>query len=53
MSMNQFYVYRELKKEVRFEECYVKGAPSRLFLRFLSGIHMLFEEFGRHGNGVS
>ena len=37
-----------------FEEYleYVKGAPSRLFLKFRSGTHGLFEELGRHDKGA-
>ena len=27
---------------------YVKGLPSRLFFKFCSGTHGLFEELGRH-----
>ena len=36
-------VYRELKREIGFEEYleYVKGAPSRLFLKFRSGTHAM------------
>ena len=45
-------VYRELKREIGFEEYlhveYVKGTPSRLFLKFRSSTHGLFEELGRH-----
>ena len=43
-------VYKELKHVVRFEEYlkYVKGHPYRLFLKFRSGTHGLFEELGRH-----
>ena len=46
-------VYRELKQEIGFEEYleYVKGAPSRLFLKFRSGTHGLFEELGRYEKG--
>ena len=45
-------VYRELKREVGFEDYleYVKGAPSRLFFKFRSGTHGLFEELGRHAS---
>ena len=45
-------VYRESRREIGFEEYlkYVKGAASRLFLKFRSGTHGLFEELGRHGN---
>ena len=43
-------VYKELKHGVGFEEYlrYVKGPPSRLFFKFCSGTHGLFEELGRH-----
>ena len=46
-------VYGELKGEVLFEEYlkYVKGDPSRLFLKFHLGTHGLFEELGRHAGG--
>ena len=46
-------VYRELKREFGFEEylTHVKGAPSRLFFKFRSGTHGLFEELGRHARG--
>ena len=46
-------MYRELKEEIELEEYlkYVKGAPSRLFLKFRLGTHGLFEELGRHANG--
>ena len=39
-----------MKWEIGFQEYlqYIKGAPSRLFLTFCSGIHGLFEELGRH-----
>ena len=42
--------YRELKGEVGFEDYleYVKEAPSRLFFKFCSGTHRLFEELDRH-----
>ena len=45
---------RELKRKIRFEENleYVKGAPSRLFLKFFSGTHGLSGELGRHDKGV-
>ena len=48
-------VYRELKREIGFEEYleYVKGAPSRMFFKFRSGTHGLFEELGRHDKEVS
>ena len=47
-------VYRELKQEIGFEEYleYVKGTPSRLFLKFCSGTHGLFEGLSRHVKGV-
>ena len=45
-----------MKQEIGFEvylEC-VKGASSKLFLKFRSGTDGLFEEFGRHDKvGVS
>ena len=43
-------VYKELKRGVGLEEYlrYVKGPPSRLFFKFRSGTHGLFEELGRH-----
>ena len=47
---SKLQVYREFKREIGFEEyleC-VKEAPSRLFLKFYSGTHGLFEELGRH-----
>ena len=46
-------LYRDLKKEVGFEEYsqYVKGADARLFFKFRSGTHRLFEELGRHVGG--
>ena len=39
--------------EIGFEEYleYVKGAPSRWFLKFRSSTHGLFEELGRHDKG--
>ena len=45
-------VYRELKWEIGFEEYseYVKVPPSRVFLKFCSGTHGLFEELGRHAD---
>ena len=45
-------IYKELKQEVGFKDYleYVKGAPSRLFFKFRSGTHGLFEELGRHVN---
>ena len=47
-------VNKELKRGVGFEEYlrYVKGPPSRLFLKFRSGTRGLFEELGRHAKGV-
>ena len=30
---------------------YVKGTPTRLFLKFRSGTHGLFEELGAHDKG--
>ena len=46
-------VYRELKREIGLEEYlkYVKGPASRLFFKFRSGTHRLFEELGRHASG--
>ena len=46
-------VYRELLLEIGFEEYleYIKGVPSRLFLKFRSSTHGLFEELGRHDKG--
>ena len=46
-------MYRELKGEIEFEEYlkYVKGAPSRSFLKFRLGTHGLFEVLGRHAGG--
>ena len=46
-------VHKELKSEILFEEYleYVEGATSRLFLKFRSGTHGLFEELGRHDKG--
>ena len=43
-----------MKHEIGFKEYleYVKGAPSRLFLKFGLGTHGLFEELGRHDKGV-
>ena len=43
-------VYKELKRGVGCEEYlkYVQGPPSRLFFKFRSGTHGLFEELGRH-----
>ena len=43
-------VYKEMKCGVGFEEYlkYVKGPPSRLYFKFRSGTHGLFEELGRH-----
>ena len=43
--------YKELKQEIGFEER-LEGAPSRLFLKFRSGTHGLFEGLGRHDKGV-
>ena len=42
----------KLKWEVEFEEDleFVKGAPFRLFYKFHSGTHVLFEELGKHAN---
>ena len=42
-----------MKWETGFEEYleYVKEAPSRLFLKFCSCTHGLFEELGRHDKG--
>ena len=50
---SELQVYRELKWKIGFEKCleYIKGAPSRLFLKFCSGTHGLFEELGRHDKG--
>ena len=47
-------LYTQLKQEIGFEEYleYVKGAPSRLFLKFRSVTHGLFEEFCRYDKGV-
>ena len=44
------WVYKEMKQEVGFEEYleYIKGTPSRLFFKFHSGTHWVFEELGRH-----
>ena len=45
-----------MKREIGFEEYleYIKGAASRLFFKFRSGTHGLFEELGRHvGRGGS
>ena len=49
----KWWVYRELKQEIGFEEYskYVKGAPSRLFLMFRLGTHGLVEELSRHAKG--
>ena len=46
-------VYKELKRGVGFEDYlkYVKGPSSRLFFKFRSGTHGLFEELGRHTKG--
>ena len=43
-----------MKREIRFEEYleYVKEAHSRLFFKFRSGTHGLFEELGRQIRGV-
>ena len=43
-------LYRELRREDGLEEYlnYLKGAPARLFFKFRSGTHGLFEELGRH-----
>ena len=42
--------YKELKQRVGFKVYlkYVKGPSSRLFLKFRSCTHGLFEELGRH-----
>ena len=53
---SKLHFYRDLKTEVGFEEYlkYVKGADARLFFKFRSGTHGLFEELGRHvGRGGS
>ena len=49
---SKLHVYKELKQVIGLEEYfkYVKGPPSRLFLKFRSGTHGLFEELGRHAN---
>ena len=49
---SKLHVYRELKREVGFEDYleYVKGEPSRLFFKFRPGTHGLFEELGRHAS---
>ena len=46
---SKLQLYRELKREIGFEEYleYVKEALSRLFFKFRSGTHGLFEELGR------
>ena len=54
-SVNQnciFTVYKELKREVGFEEYlqYVKGERSGLFFKFLLGTHWLFKALGRRAN---
>ena len=43
-------VYKELTRGVGYEEYlkHVKGPSSRLFFKFRSGTHGLFEELGRH-----
>ena len=49
-------ICRELEQETEFKEYldYVKGAHSRLFLKFHSGTNYgLFEELGRHKVGGS
>ena len=50
----KFPVYKDLKRKIGFEDYleYVNRAPSRLFLKFHSGTHGLFEELGRHDKGV-
>ena len=47
-------VYRELKRKIGFEEYleYVMEGSSRLFLKFCSGTHALFEELSRLDKGV-
>ena len=49
-NKSKLRVYRELKREIGLEEYleYVKEALSRLFVKFRSGTHGLFEELGRH-----
>ena len=51
---SKFQVYRELKWEIGIDEWleYLKGALSRLFLKFHSSTHKLFEELGKHTKGV-
>ena len=46
---SKWCVYKELKCGVGFEEYlrYVMGPPSRLFFKFRSGTHWLFEKLGR------
>ena len=43
-------IYKELKREVEFEECldYAKEVDSILFFNFRSDTHGLFEKLGRH-----
>ena len=51
---SKLQVYRELKEEIRFEEYleYVKWAHSRMLLKFRWDTSGLFEELGRHDEGV-
>ena len=46
-------LYRELKQDIGFEVYleYVKGASSRLFLKFLSATYRLAEGLPRHDKG--
>ena len=59
MAMQQkfkLYIYNQFKRETGFEAYleYIKGAASRLFLKFHLGTHRLFEELDRHvGTGGS
>ena len=48
--ISELCVYRVLKQEVGLEEYveYIKGSPSRLFLRFSSSTHGIIEELDRH-----
>ena len=50
---SKLQVYRELKREIGFEEYwkYINKIPSRLFLKFRLGTHGLFEKLDRHDKG--
>ena len=53
-SKTKWQVYRKLKWERGFEEYLenLKESRSRLFLKFHSGTHGLFEEYDGHYKGV-